>query len=241
MKSLKAFSPSLWSIFIATTGLLSACVTTIPYTIAVPSHTESTADPAHPTPTLNHTTADTTNINAQMAQLQAQVDELKQHLNELQRQQTALSQALSVSQTPATSTVRTSGQAGTATENTSSNTVLQQAQQQYRAGLYAQAVRTLADADAGGDGSADAQARMLLLMQSHQRLNNCESVIHIGNRFASRFARNPQAAEALWQVGQCQWRMQQQDIARDTWRKLMLAYPDSPAAKRAWQRLNPSR
>ena len=62
-------------------------------------------------------------------------------------------------------------------------------------------------------------------------------MINIGNRFAGRFARNPQAAEALWLVGQCQWQMQQQDIARDTWRKIIRTYPDSAAAKRAAQRL----
>ena len=74
---------------------------------------------------------------------------------------------------------------------------------------------------------------MYLLMQSHQRLGNCESVINIGNRYISRFRNSPEAANAMFSIGQCQWNMQQRDVARDTWRKLMLIYPDSAAAKKA--------
>ena len=74
-------------------------------------------------------------------------------------------------------------------------------------------------------------------MQSHEKLRNCESVILTGQRFATRFATNPKAAEALYSVGNCQWGMQQRDIARATWRKLMQTYPNSPAARRASQRI----
>ncbi len=68
-------------------------------------------------------------------------------------------------------------------------------------------------------------------------MGNFESVINIGNRFANRFRNSAQASEALFSVGSCQYRMQQQDIARDTWRKLIQIYPDSPAAKRAYGEL----
>ena len=37
----------------------------------------------------------------------------------------------------------------------------------------------------------------------------------------------------MYSIGQCQYKLQQKDIARDTWRKLIHTYPDSEAAKRA--------
>ena len=76
---------------------------------------------------------------------------------------------------------------------------------------------------------------MHLLLQSHQKLGNCQSVINIGNRYVSRFRNSPEAADTLFAVGQCQWNIQQRDVARDTWRKLMRLYPASAAAKKAAQ------
>lgn len=198
--------------------LLGGCAAT-----PAPASIPDSAVPSTPTP------SQPAHNDARFSELQTQIDQLKQQLVELQQRQTALGQWLSTR-------IAMDGTTPTATGN--SNGRLQQAQQQYRAGLYAQAVRTLAGVDGGGDGGIEAQNSMHVLMQSHWRLNNCESVINIGNRFAGRFGRNPQAAEALWLVGQCQWRMQQQDIARETWRKITRTYPDSAAAKRAWQRLN---
>lgn len=173
---------------------------------------------------------------SQLQHLQQQVAELQQQTAELQRQHTALSQIVSLNPPRGGRSGETAAVAG---EGGGSR--LQQARREYAAGLYSQAVRTLAGSDGGGDGGADAQNSMYLLIQSHWRLNNCESVINVGNRFASRFARHPQAAGALWLVSQCQWRMQQQDIARDTWRKIIRTYPDSGAAKRAQQRLQNGR
>ena len=206
--------------------LLSGCAHTQTAPPTQPGNDVTTAanpypdNPAKPIPTWAR--AD------EVAALQHEMASLRQQVAEIQQQQTALSQLLSAR------TALASAPTDTATPSSSR---LQQAQQQYRAGLYAQAVRSLAGADGGGNGDAEAQSSMYLLLQSHHRLNNCESVINIGNRFAGRFARNPQAAEALWLVGQCQWQMQQQDIARDTWRKIIRTYPDSAAAKRAAQRL----
>lgn len=213
--------------------LLGACV----HPASAINHASDTSPAdASPAGTSVATAADTTPIWAtahEMAALQAEMNTLRTQVAELQQQQAALSRVLS-----ARATLGNASVAGVASADTAaSGSRLQQAQQQYRAGLYGQAVRTLAGADGGGNGDAEAQSSMYLLIQSHQRLNNCESVINVGNRFANRFARNPQAADALWQVAQCQWQMQQQDIARDTWRKIIQIYPDSAAAKRAWQRL----
>ena len=90
-----------------------------------------------------------------------------------------------------------------------------------------------------GNGGDTARQSMYLLLQSHQRLANCESVINIGNRYANRFRSSAQAPEALYSVAQCQTRLQQRDIARDTWRRLIQIYPDSAAAKRAYRQMNP--
>ena len=79
---------------------------------------------------------------------------------------------------------------------------------------------------------------MFLLLQSHQRLGNCQSVINIGQRFATRFSGSLKAADALDSVAQCQWQIQQRDIARDTWRNIIRRYPASPAAERAKTHLN---
>ena len=117
------------------------------------------------------------------------------------------------------------------TENAPS--LLEKAQQQYRAQQYQAATATLREADSGGDGSETAQKSMFLLLQAHQKLNHCQSVINIGQRYATRFSGSLNAPEALSLVAQCQWRIQQQDIARDTWRKIIQQYPKSSAAARA--------
>ena len=110
---------------------------------------------------------------------------------------------------------------------------LAQAQTQFRNGNYKAVLTTLHGADSGGEGSDADRQSMYLLMQSHMRLGNCESAINIGNRLVSRFRSSTEAPEAMFGVAQCQFRMQQKDIARDTWRKLMQIYPESNAAKRA--------
>ena len=117
------------------------------------------------------------------------------------------------------------------TETSSSQ--LEKAQQQYSQQQYQAATLTLREADSGGDGSETAQKSMFLLLQAHQKLNHCQSVINIGQRYATRFSGSLNAPEALSLVAQCQWRIQQQDIARDTWRKIIQQYPKSPAAARA--------
>ncbi|QEY24717.1 tetratricopeptide repeat protein [Neisseria animalis] len=102
----------------------------------------------------------------------------------------------------------------------------------YQRGNFTAAAAVLRGAD-GGNGSEAARRNMYLLLQSQQRMGNCESVIEIGGRYANRFKGTAQAPDALYSIGQCQYRMQQKDIARNTWRKLIQTYPDSTAAKRA--------
>ncbi|MDO4878139.1 MAG: tetratricopeptide repeat protein [Neisseria sp.] len=110
---------------------------------------------------------------------------------------------------------------------------LDAARKHYRNGQYAAAAKLLGASEGGGNGGDTDRDGMYLLMQSHIRLGNCESAINIGNRYVSRFRNSPDAADALLAVGLCQWQMQQKDIARDTWRRLIRAYPDSPAAAKA--------
>lgn len=110
---------------------------------------------------------------------------------------------------------------------------LRVAQNLYAEKQYHAAIEQLRGADSGGDGSLNAQQQMYLLLQSHLKLQHCQSVIQIGRQFASRFAENANAPHALFAVGQCQWQIQQRDIAKDTWRDIMRRYPKSPIAKAA--------
>lgn len=110
---------------------------------------------------------------------------------------------------------------------------LRVAQDLYAKKQYHAAIEQLRGADSGGDGSLNAQQQMYLLLQSHLKLQHCQSVIQIGRQFASRFADNTNAPHALFAVGQCQWQIQQRDIAKDTWLDIMRRYPKSPIASAA--------
>ncbi|MGN6898275.1 tetratricopeptide repeat protein, partial [Neisseria sp. P0015.S002] len=77
-----------------------------------------------------------------------------------------------------------------------------QALKYYQRNNYAAAAAVLKGAD-GGNGSESARRNMYLLLQSQQRMGNCESVIEIGGRFANRFRNSPQAPDALFSIGQC--------------------------------------
>ena len=93
-----------------------------------------------------------------------------------------------------------------------SSAAYQEATRLYQAGKYAEAAKLLRD-DGGGDGSELAQSSLHLLLLTQQKLNHCQSIIQIGQRFSRRFPQHPSAADALYAVGECQWKMQQQDIA----------------------------
>jgi len=180
-----------------------------------------------------------TTANEQFEQLAIQVSRLENQVAELQERVEQLEQRLAASVKRPTRVHSNkpiappfaNHQGSLKTENASSR--LEKAQQQYRAQQYQAATATLREADSGGDGSETAQKSMFLLLQAHQKLNHCQSVINIGQRYATRFSGSLNAPEALSLVAQCQWRIQQQDIARDTWRKIIQQYPKSSAAARA--------
>ncbi|AAF41801.1 TPA: tol-pal system YbgF family protein [Neisseria meningitidis] len=123
------------------------------------------------------------------------------------------------------------GSASAHTVETAQN-LYNQALKHYKSGKFSAAASLLKGAD-GGDGGSIAQRSMYLLLQSRARMGNCESVIEIGGRYANRFKDSPTAPEAMFKIGECQYRLQQKDIARATWRSLIQTYPGSPAAKRA--------
>ena len=180
-----------------------------------------------------------TTANEQFEQLAIQVSRLENQVAELHERVEQLEQRLAASAKRPTRVHSNkpiappfaSHQGSLKTETAPS--LLEKAQQQYRAQQYQAATATLREADSGGDGSETAQKSMFLLLQAHQKLNHCQSVINIGQRYATRFSGSPNAPEALALVAQCQYHIQQQDIARDTWRKIIQQYPKSPAALRA--------
>ena len=177
-----------------------------------------------------------TTPNEQFEQLAIQVSRLENQVAELHERVEQLEQRIAASAKRPTRVrvnkpIAPPFQGSLKTENAPSR--LEKAQQQYRQQHYQAATATLREADGGGDGSETAQKSMFLLLQAHQKLNHCQSVINIGQRYAARFSGSPNAPEALSLVAQCQWRIQQQDIARDTWRKIIQQYPKSPAAARA--------
>ncbi|MDO4694608.1 MAG: outer membrane protein assembly factor BamD [Eikenella sp.] len=199
---------------------------------------------AHP-PAAAHAPADKridAQLNAhteQIGQLQQQIGELRRQIADLQsKQQTA--HAADSRPARGNTSVPAAPPPAAAVQN-SHEQAYRQARSLYQNGLYRQALQHLGFAERNGSGSQTEQNALFLLVQSHEKLRNCESVIIGGQRFAARFAASPQAAEALYSVGSCQWQMQQRDIARDTWRKLMQTYPDSPAARRAHQRMQNKR
>ena len=174
--------------------------------------------------------------NEQFEQLAIQVSRLENQVAELHERVEQLEQRIAASAKRPTRVrvnkpIAPPFQGSLKTENAPS--LLEKAQQQYRAQQYQAATATLREADGGGDGSETAQKSMFLLLQAHQKLNHCQSVINIGQRYATRFSGSLNAPEALSLVAQCQWRIQQQDIARDTWRKIIQQYPKRPAASRA--------
>ena len=185
-----------------------------------------------------------TTPNEQFEQLAIQVSRLENQVAELHERVEQLEQRIAASVKRHTrlrpaKPIAPPFQGSLKTETSSSQ--LEKAQQQYSQQQYQAATLTLREADSGGDGSETAQKSMFLLLQAHQKLNHCQSVINIGQRYAARFSGSPNAPEALALVAQCQYHIQQQDIARDTWRKIIQQYPKSPAALRARNQINNKR
>ncbi|MDO1509009.1 MULTISPECIES: tol-pal system YbgF family protein [unclassified Neisseria] len=202
--------------------LLSACA-------GIPKQADKPSGIPYPEPDMQ------TQINTlgmQITRLEEQISGLQTRIRQLERRAPKQAPRQPQSKTPAETTpsqTRSSSPAAIA--------AYAQAQKHYQNGNYSAVLPLLKNAEGGGNGDETARQSMYLLQQSHLRLGNCESVIHIGNRYVNRFRNSPQAPNALFDVANCQYRMQQQDIARDTWRKLIQIYPDSAAAKRAATKL----
>ena len=202
---------------------------------ALPPEASRTADTLPPQRIETELSAHT----RQIGQLQQQIADLSRQISDLQQRQQQLVQSIDVRSASRRNSA--AEPAATVPAENPQEQAYRQAQQLYRSGLYNQALHQLRFAERSGNGGQTEQNALFLLMQSHEKLRNCESVILTGQRFATRFAANPKAAEALYSVGNCQWSMQQRDIARATWRKLMQTYPNSPAARRAGQRIQNNR
>ena len=191
----------------------------------------STSRKGIPYPVLNEQTQ-IDQLGIQVARLERSVNLLQTRIRQLERQNGISKQRISDSKLK-NSYLAKNDAAETATDTDANETRLyNQALKYYRNGNYTAAAAVLKGAD-GGNGSEISRKNMYLLLQTQQRLGNCESVINIGGRYANRFRGTAQAAEAMYGIGQCQYKLQQKDIARDTWRKLIHTYPDSEAAKQA--------
>lgn len=230
------------TLLILTVLCLSACASlptpaaTAPE--AVPEKATQTPPSAIPYPTLSSQNQ-IDQLGIQVARLEQQLEHLQTRIQQLERASAGNTRTTRRPQANTATAHEWEPQSTTqpaSNARTASN--LSQAQQLYQRGDYHSTIHLLKYADSGGNGSDIDRQSMFLLLQAQQHLANCESVINIGNRYVSRFRASTQASEALFSVGQCQYRLQQKDVARDTWRKLIQTYPDSAAAKRAYRQLN---
>ena len=226
--------------------LLNACASTVPKpksgdTFMLPDIPTAATEPsAIPYPDLN-TMTQIERLGMQVERLEREMENTNQRLQQLEKQNKTPRHAhrkvsaQRLDDPKLKSTYLANG--GTAPSEADSadqneTRLYNQALKYYQRNNYAAAAAVLKGAD-GGNGSESARRNMYLLLQSQQRMGNCESVIEIGGRFANRFRNSPQAPDALFSIGQCQYKLQQKDIARNTWRKLMQSYPGSATAKRA--------
>ncbi len=161
-------------------------------------------------------------LSEQVAQLNVQIIGLEKQNRLLQQRIIDLEQSLSV--------LQRSGSAD-------NKTVLQQAAEQFARNDFQAAAYTLNGTDTGGSGSKEELDALLLLQKSHYYLGDCQSVIRIGMHTSSRFAAAAVVPDALYLTGDCQWQIQQRDIAKNTWQTLIRRYPNTAAAKRAQARL----
>lgn len=217
---------SHFSLTLITFLIITACSTIAPGT-----QTTSSTDHNHVQQVVDQNAEEIIQLQVQIHNIQEQIESLKKQINDMQKQQATMSRYLNV---------RLSSNRNIAASIKNSDSTAE-ARRLYHAGLYAQAIHLLKNADSGGNGSAEAQERMWLLLQNHARLNNCESVINIGKRFNSLYPHHAQSANALYQVAQCQHRLQQQDIARVTCQHIINTYPNSNAASKARQLMNKKR
>ena len=213
------------SIFLAL--FLSACQSALPTAspkaVAPKAPPEPQAIP-YPEPILKEQFEQ---LAVQVMRLEAQVEQLQNRVAQLEKSATSRPNRPTVAPKP-----KISGSLQPP-ENIAAQSQLDNAKKSFAKNDFLIVIKLLRNFESGGDGSNIAQQSMFLLLKSHEKLKNCQSVINIGQRYVQRFSGNSNAAEALFSVGQCQWNIQQQDIAKDTWRILLRTYPHSAAAIRA--------
>lgn len=188
-------------------------------------------------------------LSEQIAALMAQSEELKGRITALEEQNQQLQQQSQEMRSQLIGVHQSMGVLGRALNvriarpKTTSSTPLpaasayQAALQHYNARRYANAVALLNPYSTGGDGSIEAQNGMYLLALSRQQLKHCESAIAVSKMLVRRFPQSAHAPNALLITAQCQIRLQQKDIARNTLRNLTAVYPNSSAAQTAHQML----
>lgn len=170
-------------------------------------------------------------LNIKIVTLEQHIEQLNTRIQQLERRSSSIPKR--TIRTPQATTPSTTHD----NQTQSNHSHLAAAQQAYRKGKYQTVLKLLRKADSGGNGSDIARQSMYLLLQSHLKLGNCQSVINIGQRYATLYANQAKADEALYFVGECQWQIQQHDMAQDTWRQLIRSYPNSQAAQRAANKL----
>lgn len=196
-------------------------------TFTAPAFTDSLTSPAPYHASTQTATTENSVIQNRLTAMETQLSNLQDQINEIHQQQISLTQLL---------TTQTSRKIESNKINTTSNTITR-ARQLYSAGLYSQVISLLRKADNTTTSNTQIQERMWLLLQSHFHLNNCESVINIGQQLVNQYPNDTQAANALYLVGRCQQHLQQNDIARVTYHRLISNYPHSSFVIRAQQQL----
>ena len=223
------------SVVLALAMVLNACTSLATPQVSVTQNPAPTAASASETTSDEHHINEVEILQEHVKLLEQNVFLMQEQLRNLQQQQQALHQnlqTLAKQQRIHVKTVDIDTQTSLPHDETYSR-----AYAQYQKKQYAQAVQTLKPYGSGGNGSIEAANGMYLLMLSHKQLKQCESTIAVGRQFQQRFPTHIRAAEALYSVGQCQYDMQQKDIARETWKRVRVLYPHSAAAKLAAQQL----
>lgn len=160
-----------------------------------------------------------------------QIGQLQEHVRRLEHQIAQLQQKTNTTPRPRTTSPSTANKQPTAAQ------ILAAAQNHHRQQQHNQALQQLNQLERHNPNNEQSAQSLYLRVQIHASQNNCESLIISGQQLVQRFPRHAHSADALLRIGQCQWQMQQRDIARDTWRRLIHSHPQSPAAAQARQRL----
>lgn len=160
-----------------------------------------------------------------------QISQLQEHIIRLENQ----IQQLQIKEN--TSRPRNPSTATSPAQRINATQILAQAQVHQQNKRYNQALQQLNQLEQLNPNDTQQAQALQLRVHIHRAQNNCQSLIIAGQQLAQRFPRHPASADALLHIGHCQWQMQQRDIARNTWRRLIHSHPQSQAAAQARQRL----